>query len=53
MDQAEQLKTEANQLFGQRKYDQAIKKYTEAIQWNPLLPALYSNRAFGHFIFYS
>lgn len=46
--QAEQLKTEANLLFSQKKYSDAIKKYTDAISFNPTVPAFYSNRAFGN-----
>ncbi|KAJ9078946.1 Palmitoyl-protein thioesterase 1 [Entomophthora muscae] len=45
---AEGFKDEANILFGAKKFDEAIEKYSEAIKLNPGVPAYYSNRAFAH-----
>lgn len=43
---AEKLKEEANALFSTKKYDLAIDKYSEAISYNPKVPAYYTNRAY-------
>ncbi|PVZ98993.1 hypothetical protein BB558_004999 [Smittium angustum] len=43
--QADEIKTAANALFAQKKYDDAIEQYTNAIELNPNAPAYYSNRA--------
>ncbi|KAJ1927000.1 Serine/threonine-protein phosphatase 5, partial [Tieghemiomyces parasiticus] len=45
VDLAEKLKNEANVFFKERKYDDAIRLYTEAIELNPSVPAYYCNRA--------
>ncbi|OMJ26097.1 Serine/threonine-protein phosphatase 5 [Smittium culicis] len=42
---AENIKLEANALFAEKKYNQAMEKYTEAITLNPSVPAYYTNRA--------
>ncbi|KAJ3034697.1 Serine/threonine-protein phosphatase 5 [Rhizophlyctis rosea] len=45
---AEELKDAANKLFASKHYQEAIDKYTEAISYNPNVPAYYSNRAFAY-----
>ncbi|KAG0238867.1 Serine/threonine-protein phosphatase 5 [Actinomortierella wolfii] len=40
------IKEEANKLFANKKYEEAIEKYTEAIELNPNVAAYYANRAF-------
>ncbi|KAJ1911236.1 Palmitoyl-protein thioesterase 1 [Tieghemiomyces parasiticus] len=48
VDLAEKLKNEANVFFKERKYDDAIRLYTEAIELNPSVPAYYCNRALAY-----
>ncbi|KAF9335092.1 hypothetical protein BGZ91_010609 [Linnemannia elongata] len=45
---ANAIKEEANVLFANKKYDEAVEKYTEAIEVNPNVAAFYANRAFAH-----
>eukprot|EP01024_Parvocaulis_polyphysoides_P017727 TRINITY_DN17829_c5_g1_i3.p3 TRINITY_DN17829_c5_g1~~TRINITY_DN17829_c5_g1_i3.p3 ORF type:complete len:162 (+),score=25.99 TRINITY_DN17829_c5_g1_i3:193-678(+) len=45
--QADQLKAEANQLFKDHHFQEAVKKYSEAIELNPCQHVYYSNRAFA------
>ncbi|TPX39726.1 hypothetical protein SeMB42_g05524 [Synchytrium endobioticum] len=45
---ATQVKDEANACFQERKYNEAIDKYTEAIQLDPHVAAYYANRAFAY-----
>ncbi|KAI7870813.1 Serine/threonine-protein phosphatase-like protein 5 [Spinellus fusiger] len=45
---ADKIKSEANSLFAEKRYEQAINKYTAAIALNPNVPAYYTNRAFCH-----
>ncbi|KAJ1876395.1 Palmitoyl-protein thioesterase 1, partial [Coemansia sp. RSA 486] len=47
---ANELKLEANALFAQKKYHEAIDKYTEAIEADPTVPAFYTNRAQCHIL---
>ncbi|PIA16040.1 Serine/threonine-protein phosphatase-like protein [Coemansia reversa NRRL 1564] len=42
------LKLEANALYAQKQYHEAIEKYTEAIECNPTVPAYFTNRAQCH-----
>jgi len=42
---AAELKAEGNNLFGQKKYDQAAVKFTEAIELDRSNAILYANRA--------
>ncbi|KAL7747963.1 Palmitoyl-protein thioesterase 1 [Sorochytrium milnesiophthora] len=46
--EAEALKAEANKLFADHHFELAIKKYDEAIDVNPNVPAYYTNRAFAY-----
>ncbi|KAG1053454.1 hypothetical protein G6F43_004473 [Rhizopus delemar] len=45
---AEQVKNEANMLFKEKRFPEAIKKYTEAIELNDKVASYYTNRAFCH-----
>ncbi|KAI9322621.1 Metallo-dependent phosphatase-like protein [Dichotomocladium elegans] len=45
---AEKIKAEANALFSQKKYAEAVDKYTAAIEVNPNVATYYTNRAFCH-----
>ncbi|CDS09702.1 hypothetical protein LRAMOSA02379 [Lichtheimia ramosa] len=45
---ADQIKAEANVLFGQKRFNEAIEKYTAAIELNPTVAAYFTNRAFCH-----
>ncbi|KAI8877755.1 protein phosphatase 5 [Backusella circina FSU 941] len=45
---AEEVKNEANVLFKEKKFPDAIKKYSEAIELNDKVASYYSNRAFCH-----
>eukprot|EP01029_Cantina_marsupialis_P028176 TRINITY_DN775821_c0_g1_i1.p1 TRINITY_DN775821_c0_g1~~TRINITY_DN775821_c0_g1_i1.p1 ORF type:complete len:421 (-),score=155.05 TRINITY_DN775821_c0_g1_i1:145-1407(-) len=45
MDWAIRMKTEGNEAFKVGKYDEAINKYTQAIELDPDNHALYSNRS--------
>ena len=45
---AVELKAKGNELFGQRKYDQAAKKFTKAIELDSSNAVLYANRAACH-----
>ncbi|KAF9318207.1 hypothetical protein BG003_011684 [Podila horticola] len=45
---ANAIKEEANVLFANKKFEEAIEKYTEAIELNPNVAAYYANRAFAH-----
>jgi len=45
---AVELKAEANEFFGQKKYDQAAIKYTKAIELDRSNAVLYANRAACH-----
>ncbi|KAF9953515.1 hypothetical protein BGZ70_000220 [Mortierella alpina] len=45
---ANAIKEEANVLFAAKKFQEAIEKYTEAIELNPNVAAYYANRAFAH-----
>ncbi|KAJ2840981.1 Palmitoyl-protein thioesterase 1, partial [Coemansia erecta] len=47
---ANELKLEANALFAQKKYHEAIEKYSEAIKKDPTVPAFYTNRAQCHIL---
>ena len=40
----EKLKAEGNQLFKEQKYEDAIKKYSEAIQEDDTQAVFFSNR---------
>ncbi|KAI8338341.1 Metallo-dependent phosphatase-like protein [Chlamydoabsidia padenii] len=44
---AEQIKAEANALFAEKRFTEAIEKYSAAIELNPV-STYYSNRAFCH-----
>ncbi|KAI8097419.1 Metallo-dependent phosphatase-like protein [Halteromyces radiatus] len=44
---AEEIKNEANQLFKEKRFIEAIERYTAAIDLNPV-STYYSNRAFCH-----
>jgi serine/threonine-protein phosphatase 5 len=46
--QAEALKNQANKLFEDRKYKDAVELYTKAIDLKPDNAVLYANRAFAH-----
>jgi serine/threonine-protein phosphatase 5 len=48
LDRAESHKTNANQLFAQKKFKDAVQEYTLAISYNPLQPTYYGNRAFAY-----
>ncbi|KAJ1330210.1 hypothetical protein BSLG_009629 [Batrachochytrium salamandrivorans] len=43
-----EIKGEANKLFAEKKFEDAIAKYTEAISHNPNIAAYYANRAFAY-----
>eukprot|EP01084_Bolivina_argentea_P251818 422497_1 len=43
--QPEMLKAEGNKLFRQRKYEEALEKYNEAIEYDDQNAVYYSNRA--------
>jgi STIP1 family protein 1 len=43
--QAEQLKEQGNSFFKRGEYEEAIVKYSQAIQQNSNNPLLYTNRA--------
>ncbi|CEJ02350.1 Putative Serine/threonine-protein phosphatase [Rhizopus microsporus] len=45
---AEEVKNEANALFKEKHFSEAIKKYTEAIELNDRVASYYTNRAFCH-----
>ncbi|KAF9585093.1 hypothetical protein BGW38_003936 [Lunasporangiospora selenospora] len=45
---ANAIKEEANALFASKKYEEAIEKYTAAIELNPNVAPYYANRAFAH-----
>ncbi|KAI8147043.1 Metallo-dependent phosphatase-like protein [Fennellomyces sp. T-0311] len=45
---ADKIKAEANALFSQKRFPEAIEKYTAAIELNPTVAAYYTNRAFCH-----
>ncbi|KAI9498777.1 Metallo-dependent phosphatase-like protein [Zychaea mexicana] len=45
---ADQIKAEANKLFAEKHFPEAIEKYTAAIELNPTVAAYYTNRAFCH-----
>ncbi|KAI9307747.1 Metallo-dependent phosphatase-like protein [Cunninghamella echinulata] len=45
--QAEKIKAEANELFKEKRFAEAIDKYTDAIELNKV-STYYSNRAFCH-----
>ncbi|KAI8974647.1 Metallo-dependent phosphatase-like protein [Pilobolus umbonatus] len=45
---AEKIKNEANGLFKDKRFPEAIEKYTSAIDLNPNVPSYYTNRAFCH-----
>ncbi|ORZ03546.1 Metallo-dependent phosphatase-like protein [Syncephalastrum racemosum] len=45
---AENVKAEANALFADKKFQEAIDKYSVAINLNPTVAAYYTNRAFCH-----
>ncbi|KAI8377514.1 Metallo-dependent phosphatase-like protein [Radiomyces spectabilis] len=45
---AEAVKAEANKLFAEKRFPDAIEKYTAAIELNPNVAAYYTNRAFCH-----
>merc|ERR1719384_1685582 len=47
-ERAETFKKEGNTLLGQKKYNQAIAKYTKAIQLNANNAVYFSNRAAAH-----
>jgi tetratricopeptide (TPR) repeat protein len=42
---AEKLKSEGNRLMQMKKYNEALEKYTDAINLNPINPIYYANRA--------
>ncbi|GBG69022.1 hypothetical protein CBR_g3721 [Chara braunii] len=48
MECAEELKQVANLAFNERKFQQAIDLYTQAIEANPKCAVYYANRAFAH-----
>ena len=48
MEEGEKLKNIGNELFKQRKYVEAIAKYTESVNAYPLNPVVYANRAAAH-----
>eukprot|EP01083_Nonionella_stella_P131833 400781_1 len=43
--EADSLKLKGNELFKQKKYDEAIVMFSQAIEWNPINAILYNNRA--------
>ena len=43
----EKLKAEGNQLFKEQKYEDAIKKYSAAIQEDDTQAVYFSNRCFS------
>ena len=45
MTDADKAKQHGNYLFNLGKYQQALTKYSDAINLNPLEPAYYNNRA--------
>ncbi|GMH35961.1 hypothetical protein BSKO_03829 [Bryopsis sp. KO-2023] len=45
---AEEAKAEANQLFKEKKYLQAVEGYGRAVELNPNSAIYHSNRAFAH-----
>ncbi|KAG1439082.1 hypothetical protein G6F56_012409 [Rhizopus delemar] len=47
-ERADQCKNEANLLFKEKHFSEAIKKYTEAIELNDKVASFYTNRAFCH-----
>ncbi|KAI8903779.1 serine/threonine-protein phosphatase 5-like protein [Gorgonomyces haynaldii] len=47
IDKAEEIKKDANKLFAEHHYQQAIDRYTDAIGYNPNVPQYYANRAFA------
>jgi tetratricopeptide (TPR) repeat protein len=46
--QAENIKNEANALFKQKKYEEAILMYNKAIELNPAQATFLNNRAAAH-----
>ncbi|KAJ2159919.1 Palmitoyl-protein thioesterase 1 [Coemansia sp. RSA 552] len=48
VERGEALKQEANALFREKQYHEAIEKYTAAISSDPTVPAFYTNRAQCH-----
>lgn len=46
--QAEEVKNEANRLFGENKFPEALALYSRAIELNPNVAVYYSNRAFAY-----
>eukprot|EP00094_Tigriopus_californicus_P012669 TCALIF_12247-PA protein Name:"Similar to Ppp5c Serine/threonine-protein phosphatase 5 (Rattus norvegicus)" AED:0.08 eAED:0.08 QI:0/0/0/0.75/1/1/4/0/498 len=48
VDQSNQLKAEANELFKLEKYPDAIDLYSKAIDFNPTNAVLYANRSISH-----
>lgn len=47
-DEANKLKEVANKLFTERHFQQALDKYSEAIDLDSTNPILFANRAFAH-----
>lgn len=45
---AEQIKTEANELFQKCKYAKAVELYDKAIELNPGVAIYFANRAFAY-----
>uniref|UniRef100_H2Z6Q5 Serine/threonine-protein phosphatase n=1 Tax=Ciona savignyi TaxID=51511 RepID=H2Z6Q5_CIOSA len=45
---AEKFKEEANQLFKDKKYEEAVELYTRAIEANPKSSVYHANRSFAH-----
>jgi serine/threonine-protein phosphatase 5 len=46
--QAEALKSEANEFFKQEKFQQAVDKYTEALELNPKKAVYHANRSIAN-----